>query len=110
MTNHQRIVSAWILALLVLFALAGARSAGAQSKGEGFSDAVLTERVKSAINGDAALSKMNISIEVRDAVVHLRGFVRSMADVAKVESIVRAVQGVSAVRNTIRVENRPSRA
>jgi osmotically-inducible protein OsmY len=42
--------------------------------------------------------------------VHLRGFVNALSDVAKAESIARAVQGVSAVRNTIRVANRPSRA
>ena len=108
--TQKQILFVCILVLLGLVAFASLRPAGAQDKGEGFSDSVISERVKAAINGDAALSKMNIRIEVRDAVVHLRGFVASMADVAKAESIARAVQGVSAVRNAIRVENRPSRA
>jgi hyperosmotically inducible protein len=108
--TQKQILSVCILVLLALVAFAAVRHAGAQDKGEGFSDALISERVKAAINSDAALSKMNIRIEVRDAVVHLRGFVASMADVAKAESIVRAVQGVTAVRNTIRVENRPARA
>jgi osmotically-inducible protein OsmY len=42
--------------------------------------------------------------------VNLSGFVRSLDDVAKAAELARGVRGVSAVRNGLRVANRPSRA
>jgi len=99
----------WIYAAaLAVFCAFG--DAGAQDKGEGFADAVITERVTSALDRDPVLKDMHISVETRDGMVHLKGFVNSMAQVERAGALARRVEGVSGVRNTLRVTNRPSRA
>jgi osmotically-inducible protein OsmY len=115
--TQKRILLACIAALLALFAIGFAdrarpqdKGADPQHKGADFSDALIGEQVKSAINNDAALRTMDISIAVRDGVVHLSGFVNSMSDAARAETLVRKVRGVAGVKNAIRVANRPSRA
>jgi osmotically-inducible protein OsmY len=104
------IVGVCIIAMLVLMALSLAGKAGAQGKASGFNDAVISQMVRRAINNDAALRTMDITVEVQDRVVHLGGFVNSLADMEKVESLARKVEGVSQVRSSLRVTNRPSRA
>ena len=59
---------------------------------------------------EAALGGMDIKVETQAGVVSLFGFVRSLDDVARVEGIARAVSGVTAIRNHLRVANRPSQA
>ncbi|HWD22878.1 MAG TPA: BON domain-containing protein [Burkholderiales bacterium] len=107
---HKPIVSAWVLGAMLLLALGAAATARAQEKAATFNDALITERVTSAIQKDRTLGKMDISIETRDGVVHLRGFVDSMTQVERAGALARKIEGVTAVRNTIRVTNRPSRA
>jgi osmotically-inducible protein OsmY len=51
---------------------------------------------------------MDIYIETQDRVVDLAGFVRSMDDIAKAGELARAVSGVSAVRNGLRVRRSAS--
>jgi osmotically-inducible protein OsmY len=108
--TQKRVLFACIAVLLALFAMGVADRARAQDKGAGFNDALIGEQVKTAIDNDAALRTMDISVAVRDGVVHLRGFVNSMSEVARAEALVRKVRGVAGVKNAIRVANRPSRA
>jgi hyperosmotically inducible protein len=103
-------ISAWILTAMLFLALGAAVTAGAQDKSATFGDALITERVTSAIQGDSVLRKMDISVETRDGVVHLKGFVDSMSQVDRAAALARKVEGVTAVRNTIRLTNQPSRA
>lgn len=109
MTNKQ-VLSVWILLMLIVMALGAPERAAAQAKNGDFDDALIRERVKDAVNNDARLRTMDIRIAVNHKVVHLGGFVNSLADIAKAEALARAVEGVSAVRNAIQVENRPSRS
>lgn len=81
-----------------------------QEKGAGFNDAVITGLVASALDKDPALARMRIAVETRGGVVSLSGFVNSMAQVERAGDVARGVEGVSGVRNTIRVTSRPSRA
>jgi osmotically-inducible protein OsmY len=53
---------------------------------------------------------MDIQVETQSGVVSLTGFVRSLDDIVKAGELARAVSGVSAVRNSLRVADRPSRA
>lgn len=108
--TRKRVLSAGILMAMLLAALAAPGTALAQEKGASFNDALITERVTSAIQNDPMLGKMHISIETQDGVVHLRGFVDSMVHVDRAGALARRVEGVTAVRNRIRVTNRPSRA
>lgn len=89
-------------ATLVL-ALLGAGPALAQ-------DSVITERVTSALAADPALKDTRIAVATQDGVVRLTGFVDSMAQLERAAVLARAVQGVSAVKNALRVAIRPSRA
>lgn len=94
----------------MLAALGVSAGVGAQEKGAGFDDAVITQRVSSALDSDPVLKDMRIAVETRGGVVHLAGFVNSMAQVDRAAALARRIEGVSAVRNAIRVTNRPSRA
>lgn len=95
---------------MLLVALGACGETSAQSKGAGFDDAVITRLVQAALDGDPMLRHTDISIETRGRVVHLSGFVDSMAHVDRAEALARRVVNVSAVRNGIRVTDRPSRA
>jgi osmotically-inducible protein OsmY len=106
----KRILHVCLLAAMLLVALGAPGTASAQDKGVGFSDAVITELVKTAISNDPLLRNMDIAIATRDRVVRLSGFVHSMDQVDRAEALARRVEGVTAVRNVIRVANRPSRA
>ena len=106
-------VSAW-MASAMLAALCAFNPATAQDKlqekGAGFNDAVITELVTSALSKDPVLRKMQIAVETQDGVVRLSGFVDSMAQVDRAGDLARRIEGVSYVRNSIRVTDRPSRA
>jgi osmotically-inducible protein OsmY len=106
-------VNAWIasamLAALCAFTNASAQEK-LQEKGGGFNDAVITELVTSALDQDPVLRQMNIAVQTQGGVVRLSGFVDSMAQVDRAGALARRIEGVSSVRNTIRVTNRPSRA
>ena len=105
--TRNPILSAWILTAALLLALG---AASAQDKGATFNDALITERVTAAIHNDPLLRRTHISIETQDGVVHLRGFVDSMAHVDRAGALARKIEGVTAVRNRIRIANRPSQA
>ena len=109
MTDRQT-VSVCIVAMLVLMTLTAASPARGQPGSPGFNDAVIGQMVRTALNNDRALRTMDISIDVQDRVVRLSGFVNTMADLAKAEELALGVEGVTRVRNAIRVTNRPSRA
>ena len=103
----MRVAAAWAAAFVLV---AAAFCTGpAQDKGMG-SDAAITRQVERGLAGDATLRSMEIHVQTLEGVVSLRGFVRTLEDIAKAGSIAKAVSGVSAVRNGLRVANRPSRA
>jgi osmotically-inducible protein OsmY len=108
--TQKFLVSLCLLVMLALITSSVAQRALAQDKGAGFNDAVIGELVKTALYNDAVLRSMDISVDVRDRVVHLRGFVSTMSEVGRAEALARGIEGVTGVRNTIRVANRPSRA
>jgi hyperosmotically inducible protein len=107
-----RQASALAACLLALLLVAGTFAAGnsqAQSK-LGSLDASITRQVQNVLAHDPFLGAMSIRVETQSGVVNLSGFVRSVDDIAKAGELARAVSGVSAVRNGLRVQNRPSRA
>src|ERR1043165_5430033 len=73
-------------------------------------DAAITQRVENALAKDPFLRSQEIYVETQDGVVNLTGFVRSLDGIARAEERARGVRGVSAVRNGLRVANRPSQA
>lgn len=73
-------------------------------------DEAITARVKTAILKSGPLGAMDIRVDTQGGVVRLTGFVNTTDDIAKAAEIARLVRGVSAVKNELRVANRPSRA
>ena len=73
-------------------------------------DVSITQRVENALAKDPFLRSMQIHVETQDGVVNLSGLVRSLEDATKAGELARTVRGVSAVRNGLRVADRPSRA
>ncbi len=102
-------LAAWLLAVVLVAATFAAGEGRAQVKPVS-ADASITTQVEHAIGRDPFLRSMQIKVETQSGVVNLTGFVRSLDDIAKAGDIARAVSGVSAVRNGLRLENRPSRA
>jgi osmotically-inducible protein OsmY len=98
-----------IVAMLVLAAAFGAGALHAQEKSLG-SDASITRQIQHGLARDAELSGMEIHVETLHGVVHLTGFVRTLEHVARAGAVAKRVSGVSAVRNGLRVADRPSRA
>ena len=95
-------VSAWIVALLLVAGTFAASRPQAQERPVS-ADASITQRVTRALAEDPFLRSMDIYIETQDRVVDLSGFVRSLDDIAKAGELARAVSGVSAVRNGLRI-------
>ncbi len=73
-------------------------------------DAAITTQVAGAFARDPVLRRMHIKVDTQSGVVSLSGFVRSLDDVVKAGELAGAVSGVSAVKNRLRVQNRPSQA
>ncbi|HKU46389.1 MAG TPA: BON domain-containing protein [Burkholderiales bacterium] len=97
-------------AALLLALACACTEAPAQEKGAGFDDAMISERVAHLFDTDPMLKDMRIWVETRDRVVHLSGFVYSMAQLQRAEALARRIEGVASVRNAVRVADRPSRA
>jgi hyperosmotically inducible periplasmic protein len=73
-------------------------------------DAMLTERVKTALAGDNVLAKRDIEVETRDGVVQLSGFVDTEDQRTAALMRARSVKGVQEVRNdlSLRDDARPT--
>jgi osmotically-inducible protein OsmY len=107
--KHASGVAALIAALLLVVATFAATRAQAQGT-PGSADFSISKRVESALAQDPALRNLEIYVETQDGVVDLTGFVRSLEQAAKAGDLARAVRGVTAVRNGLRLADRPSRA
>lgn len=106
-------MNAWIASALLAGLCAFTNAAAQdklQEKGAGFSDAVITELVTSALDKDPELRTMQIDVQTQDGVVRLSGFVDSIGQADRAGELARRIDGVSGVRNSIRVTDRPSRA
>jgi len=104
-------LAAWIAAVLLVAATLAAGPGQVQDSTEAApADAAITQRVENALAKDPFLRSQEIYVETQDGVVNLTGFVRSLEGIAKAEELARGVRGVSAVRNGLRVANRPSQA
>jgi osmotically-inducible protein OsmY len=101
--------AALVAALLLVAATFAASRVEAQGT-PGSADFSISQRVESALAEDRALRDLEIHVETLDGVVNLRGFVRSLEQAAKAGDLARAVRGVMAVRNGLRLADRPSRA
>lgn len=104
MFKPLRIVKFLIL-LIVTIAFMGCASTQKQSSpGDYIDDTVITSKVKAAIFDDPTLKVMQISVETRQGIVQLSGFVDSAQNVTKAGQVARGVNGVKSVKNDLIVK------
>jgi osmotically-inducible protein OsmY len=102
MTMLKRL-SAFLVAALMVSALGCASQSEPQSPGAYMDDSWITTKVKTAIFNEPSLKVMQINVETYKGVVQLSGFVDSSASQAKAVEIARSVQGVTSVKNDLRL-------
>lgn len=102
MTMLKRL-SAFLVAALMVAALGCASQSEPQSPGAYMDDSWITTKVKTAILNEPSLKVMQINVETYKGVVQLSGFVDSPASQAKAVEVARSVQGVTSVKNDLRL-------
>lgn len=91
-------------AFAVLSASGCGSTAERSSTGEYVDDTVITTKVKAAIIKEPNLSAAEVNVETYKGVVQLSGFVSSAADIRRAVELARAVDGVTSVKNDMRVK------
>ena len=95
--------SGFFIIALMLSALGCGSTPQQSSTGQYIDDSAITTKVKAAIFNEPSLKVNQISVETYKNVVQLSGFVDSSASMDKAVTIARSVQGVSSVKNDMRL-------
>jgi hypothetical protein len=103
MTMFKRFSGFFIIALM-LSALGCASTSQRASTGEYIDDSWITTKVKTEIFKEPTLKVTDINVETHKSVVQLSGFVDSAATMNKAVEIARSVEGVSSVKNDMRLK------
>lgn len=104
MNHFTKYATAVVLALSLLTAMGCSSTTKQESTGEYIDDTVLTGKVKAAIFDDPDLKAAEINVETFKGVVQLSGFVSSQAAVNKAVAVARGVEGVTSVKNDMRIK------
>ncbi len=104
MNTFTKYLSAAFLALTLLTAIGCASTSKSEGTSEYVSDSVITGKVKAAILGESTLKSAEINVETFKGIVQLSGFVSSQAAASKAVELARAVEGVSSVKNDMRIK------
>jgi len=91
-----------VIVIMGMWGCAGSRTS--TSTGEYVDDSVIATKAKTALLADEEVSGMQVEVEAFKGVVQLSGFVDSQAQAQKAEQIVRAIDGVREVKNSIVVK------
>jgi osmotically-inducible protein OsmY len=102
MTMLKRFSGFFIIALM-LTVLGCASTSKQSSTGEYIDDSVITTKVKTGIFNEPSLKVNQITVETHKNVVQLSGFVDSTESMNKAVAIARSVEGVSSVKNDMRL-------
>lgn len=103
MKKFKRISTFFAVALLA--GMVGcATSSKKEGVGEYVDDSVITTKTKAAIFNEPTLKSAEINVETYKGVVQLSGFVSSQTDINKAVSLIRAVGGVTSVKNDMRLK------
>lgn len=104
MKHVNKYFSVLFLGILLLSFLGCASTAKHEGAGEYVDDTVITTKVKAAIFGESTLKSAEITVETFKGIVQLSGFVNSQGDIDKAVAIARTVNGVSSVKNDMRLK------
>lgn len=100
----QRLVTTAFAAAVAITAVGCSSNPTSKSAGEYVDDAVITTKVKAAFAADPTVKATEVNVETYKGDVQLSGFVAEPRDAQRAVEIARGVQGVSSVKNDIRVK------
>ena len=92
------------LAALMLSIVGCASTPTQEGTGGYVDDSVITTKVKAAIFNEPSLKSAEINVETFKGVVQLSGFVSTQANIYKAAEVARSVNGVTNVRNDMRLK------
>ena len=101
--NRLKRFSGFFIVALMVSPLGCAATSQRASTGEYIDDTWITTKVKSEIFKEPSLKVTQINVETYKNVVQLSGFVDSSESMTKAVAIARSVQGVSSVKNDMRL-------
>ncbi len=101
--KQLKYVSAFIIALMLTTVIGCASTSRSEGTGEYVDDTVITTKVKAAIFNEPSLKSAEINVETFKGVVQLSGFVSTQGNIYKAVEVARSVQGVTSVRNDMRL-------
>jgi hyperosmotically inducible protein len=104
MTNSAHRVVSLFGILAIATALGCASIANRDSAGQFIDDSAISTKVRAAILGEPTLQSAEIKVETFKGEVQLSGFVSSPAAEDRAVAVTRMVDGVVAVRNSIRLK------
>lgn len=93
-----------LLAVLFVSVLGCAGGAKQESTGEYVTDSWITTKVKAALVEDPLVKATEVNVETFKGVVQLSGFVSSDAAIRQAVRVTSGIQGVTSVRNDMRVK------
>ncbi len=103
MKQFQRL-SILILALVFVSVLGCAGSPTHESTGEYVTDSWITTKVKAALVEDQQVKATEVNVETFKGAVQLSGFVSSNAAMNQAVYVARGIQGVTSVKNDMRIK------
>lgn len=102
--KSYKIISSIFIAAMLAVTMGCASETKKSTTGEYIDDSVITTKVKAAIFNEPTLKSAEINVETFKGAVQLSGFVNSQTDINKAVSITRSVNGVTSVKNDMRLK------
>jgi len=102
--NTFKNTTTFFAALAMMLMLGCTTTAKQENTAEYLEDSVITTNVKAAIFAEPGLKSAEINVETYKGVVQLSGFVSSNANANRAVELARRVNGVTSVRNDMRLK------
>src|SRR6188768_242600 len=101
--KHLKQASAFFLAIAFVSILGCAGTDKKESTGEYVTDSWITTKVKAALVSDPVVKATEVNVETFKGTVQLSGFVSSEAAQSQAVVVTRGIEGVTGVKNDIRL-------
>ena len=102
--KQLKCISTFFFAVLLMYVVGCASTSKHEGTGEYVDDTVITTKVKAAIFNEPTLKSAEINVETFKGVVQLSGFVSTQANIYKAAEVARNVNGVTNVKNDMRLK------
>lgn len=104
MMKQFKSISAAMAAIALVTMVGCAATPTHEGTGQYVDDSVITTKTKAAIFNDPALKSAEINVETFKGKVQLSGFVNSQSDINRAAEIARGINGVTSVKNDMRLK------